>query len=404
MNLWRDKTVILAVTGSIAAYKAAALASQLYQAGALVYVAMTGAAAHFVSPLTFEALTHRPVARDVLALGADSEIEHVALARAADLVLIAPATANTLAKLAHGLADDIVSAIALDTRAPIVVAPAMETGMWENTATQTNLAQLKARGVVVVEPQAGHLASGASGVGRMAEPATILGWARQVLARRGALAGRQVVITSGGTREPIDPVRFISNHSSGKMGIALADEALARGAQVHLITTVDDPPPAAGADVTRVMTTDELRAAVLSALPAADILVMAAAPADYRVRNYRESKIKKEASDSLTLELARNPDILGAVASARGENPSAGPRVVVGFAAETDDLIDNARAKLQHKRLDMIVANPVPQTFGSEYVKATILTTTGIEIDVEPMPKEQLAGIVFDQIEQLLRE
>lgn len=404
MNLWRDRTIVLAVTGSIAAYKAASLASQLYQAGARVQVAMTESAAHFVGPLTFESLTHQPVARDVLALRADSEIEHVNLARSADLLLIAPATANTIAKLAHGLADDIVSAIALDTRAPIVIAPAMETGMWENRATRQNIELLKARGVIVVEPEAGYLASGSQGKGRMAEPAVILGVARQVLARHGALAGLCVVVTSGGTREPIDPVRVITNHSSGKMGGALADEALSRGAAVHLITTVAETPAPPGATVTEVSTTEELKQAVLAALSKADVLIMAAAPADFRARAIHETKIKKEASENVTLELVRNADILGEVARAREANPAASPRVVVGFAAETNDLIENARSKLERKRLEMIVANPVPQTFGSDQVKATLLTRSGVEIDLEPISKEQLAEIIFDQVERLLRE
>lgn len=404
MNLVRDKTIVLAVTGSIAAYKAATLASQLAQAGAQVFVAMTDAATHFVAPLTFETLTRHPVALNVLALNAESHIEHVTLAKRADLVLIAPATANTLAKLAHGRADDIVSAIALDTRAPIMVAPAMETGMWENPATQENIARLADRGVIVIEPSAGHLASGAQGQGRMAEPDTILARIRQHFAQNGPLRGTRIVVTLGGTREPIDPVRVITNHSSGKMGWAIADEALSRGATVELITAVDEPPPLPGAVISHVTTSQEMLNAVLSALPTTDVLIMAAAPADFRPATFTDHKIKKEATEQLTIDLVRNPDILGAVAAARQQDPTHTPRVVVGFAAETDNLLANARGKLERKRLEMIVANPVPQTFGSENVKATVLFASGETLDLSPMTKEELAGMILDRIEPMMNE
>lgn len=404
MNVVRDKTIVLAVTGSIAAYKAATLASQLAQAGAQVYVAMTDAATHFVTPLTFESLAQHPIAHNALALDAESHIEHVTLAKRADLVLIAPATANTLAKLAHGLADDIVSAIALDTRAPIMVAPAMETGMWENPATQENIERLNRRGVIVIEPGAGHLASGAQGKGRMAEPEIILSRVQQLFAQNGQLRGTRIVVTSGGTREAIDPVRVITNHSSGKMGWAIADEALSRGATVELITSVEEPPPLPGAVVSHVATSQEMLNSVLRVLPTTDVLIMAAAPADFRPATFADHKIKKEAAEQLTLELVRNPDILGAVAKAREQDPAHSPRVVVGFAAETDNLLANARGKLERKRLDMIVANPVPQTFGSENVKATMLFASGDELDLAPMSKEELAGMILDRIELMLND
>lgn len=404
MNLFRDKTIVLGVTGSIAAYKAATLASRLYQQGAQVQVAMTGAAGDFISPLTFESLTHRPVLRDVMALGADSEIEHVTFAKRAHLVIIAPATANTVAKLAHGFADDVLSAIVLDTRAPVLLAPAMETGMWENAATQENVATLKRRGMSIVAPGEGHLASGASGKGRMAEPPEILDAARRLLARNGSLAGKRVVIAAGGTREAIDPVRVISNHSSGKMGYALAEEALSRGASVALISSVEDLPQPYGAEVTRVVSTQNLYDAVLGEMRGADVLIMAAAPADFRPASAADQKIKKEAQEDLTLRLVRNPDILGEVARARKMDAASAPRVVVGFAAETNDLIANARGKLERKRLDMIVANPVPQTFGSDNVKATLISQNGDELDLPPTTKENLATTIFDQVEILLRQ
>lgn len=398
MNLFQNATILLGVTGSIAAYKSAALASELHQRGANVHVALTDAAAQFVGPLTFAALTHNAVLREVLALTADAEIEHVTFAQRAQLVVIAPATANTLAKLAHGLANDVLSALVLDTRAPILLAPAMETGMWENAATQENLATLKRRGMFVIEPGAGHLASGAEGKGRMAEPHEIAARAHQILARNGPLAGKRIVITAGGTREALDPVRVISNHSSGKMGYALAAEALSRGAAVSLLTSVTDLPNPFGANVTRVVSTQDLMDAVLREMRGADVLIMAAAPADFRPATSAEQKIKKEERAALTITLARNPDILGEVARVRAEAPNDAPRVVVGFAAETNDLLANARGKLERKNLDMIVANPVPQTFGSENVKATLLKKDGTELDLPPLSKEALAGLIFDQI------
>jgi len=398
MNLFQNATILLGVTGSIAAYKSAALASELHQRGANVHVALTDAAAQFVGPLTFAALTHNAALREVLALTADAEIEHVTFAQRAQLVVIAPATANTLAKLAHGLADDVISALVLDTRAPILLAPAMETGMWENAATQENLATLKRRGMFVIEPGAGHLASGAEGKGRMAEPHEIAARAHQILARNGPLAGKRIVITAGGTREALDPVRVISNHSSGKMGYALAAEALSRGAAVSLLTSVTDLPNPFGANVTRVVSTQDLMDAVLREMRGADVLIMAAAPADFRPATSAEQKIKKEERAALTITLARNPDILGEVARVRAEAPNDAPRIVVGFAAETNDLLANARGKLERKNLDMIVANPVPQTFGSENVKATLLKKDGTELDLPPLSKEALAGLIFDQI------
>ena len=377
MNLFQGKTVVLGVTGSIAAYKAVTLASQLHQAGAQVFVAMTDAATNFVAPLTFASLTHHSVALNVLALDEDSEIAHVRLAKSADLVILAPATANTLAKIAHGFADDVISALVLSSQAPLLVAPAMETGMWNNPATRTNLESLRARGISIIEPNEGHLASGAEGKGRMAEPAEVLGAARLLLARSGALAGKRVVVTAGGTREPIDPVRVISNISSGKMGYALAEEALSRGASVQLITGVSNLPLPYGALGTSIDTTEEMRTAVLAQISGAQVLIMAAAPADFRPARAEHHKIKKEAMESTTLELVRNPDILSQVDESRRKNPPNYPQVVVGFAAETEDLLANAREKLERKRLDLIVANPVPQTFGSDLIQATLLSSNG---------------------------
>lgn len=363
---------------------------------------MTRAATHFVGELTFESLTHRPVIVDVLALGADSEIEHISVAKQADLLLIAPATANTIAKVAHGLADDALSAIALSTRAPLVIAPAMETGMYMNAATQQNLNTLRNRGAEIVEPGIGRLASGAAGKGRLAENQIILAAARTALARGGSLAGRHIVITAGGTQEAIDPVRMITNRSSGKMGLALAEEALERGARVSLISTTEQVEVPYGPALTHVETTEEMCAAVLHLAGGADALIMAAAPADFRAAEVAKSKIKKDKNERLNLELVRNPDILASIAELREREPAIAPAVVVGFAAETENLLEHAREKLEKKHMDLIVANPVPQTFGSEQVKATLLAASGETSDLDPMSKESLAGIILDRVEGLL--
>jgi phosphopantothenoylcysteine decarboxylase/phosphopantothenate--cysteine ligase len=303
--------------------------------------------------------------------------------------------------LAHGFADDAVSAIALATRAPIVIAPAMETGMWENPATKQNVTSLRARGVTVVEPGSGHLASGWEGKGRLAEVDEILAAARTVLARTGSLSGCHIVITAGGTQEPIDPVRVITNRSSGRMGLALSEEALERGARVSFISAAVSGEMPKGADTTLVGTTEEMCSAVLQIARGADVLIMAAAPADFRASNIAGAKIKKDKSERLVLELTRTQDILETVALLRVQEPDSAPRVVVGFAAETENLIQNARHKLESKRLDLIVANPVPQTFGSEMVEAALLHAGGEIFELEPMSKERLAQIIFDRIETL---
>lgn len=402
MKIFSEKNIVLGITGSIAAYKAASIASQLVRSGANVQVAMSRAAASFVGPLTFESLTKRPVVLDVLALGANSEIEHVAIGKWADLVLIAPATANSIAKLAHGLADDALCAIALTTRAPMLIAPAMETGMWENSATRQNVSLLKERGVFFVEPATGRLASGAEGAGRLAELEMILAAARSALARGGPLRGRHIVVTAGGTQEPIDPVRVITNRSSGRMGFALAEEALSRGAEVSFISALEDGQAPHGARVVITATTEEMCAAVLEIMRGADALIMSAAPADYRVAGAAKSKIKKDMSERFSLELLRNPDILANVAEMRERDPGLAPGVVVGFAAETENLIQNARQKLENKHLDLIVANPVPQTFGSDQVQATLLAADGELVELEPMSKESLAAIILDRIQSLI--
>jgi phosphopantothenoylcysteine decarboxylase/phosphopantothenate--cysteine ligase len=357
---------------------------------------MTAAACEFVAPLTFQALTHRPVVTEMFSLLAETEIGHVSLARRADLLIVAPATANTIAKLAAGMADNMLTTTALAATSPILLAPAMESHMWDNPLTQANLARLReARDVVVVGPGEGRLASGASGVGRMAEPEEILDAACWVLARRGALAGRRVVVSAGGTREPIDPVRTVGNLSSGKMGYALARAARDLGAQVTLISTTGRPAPY-GADLVEVETARQMLDAVLAVLPQADVLLMAAAVADYCPSVVAEQKIKK-GEGGLTLELVRTPDILAHVATRRKPG-----QVIAGFAAETENLIESAKGKLQRKKLDLIVANDVRQAMGAATNQVTLLFAGGTVEELPLLPKEQVAELILERVAGLL--
>lgn len=398
IRILQGKTILLGVTGSIAAFKAAHLASQLTQSGAMVDVVMTREATQFIAPMTFEALTHRHVVTDVMGLLPDSQIGHVAMAKRADIFVIAPVTAHTLAKLAHGLADDAVSATALDTHAPILLAPAMETGMWENSVTQENLAKLKARGLSIIEPGSGHLASGATGKGRLAEVEEIIDVIRATLGRSGDLADRRIVVTAGGTQEAIDPVRVIANHSTGKMGFALAQAARDRGGRVTLIAGTTSLRVPRGLDVVRVTSAMEMREAVMQTINDTDALLMAAAVADFRPAKLAEQKIKKGRADTLTLELVKNPDILNEVSLLLMRRT-----VLVGFAAETQDLMANARAKLEAKNLDLIVANPVPQSFGSDMDQATLIARGNAITELPPMLKEDLAEKILDFVADKLK-
>ncbi|MER2598941.1 MAG: bifunctional phosphopantothenoylcysteine decarboxylase/phosphopantothenate--cysteine ligase CoaBC [Caldilineales bacterium] len=390
VRVLRGKNILLGVTGGIAAYKAVTVASRLVQAGAVVDVLLSEAAQKFVTPLTFSAITGRPVTTDLWAAGS-GQIMHVALAREADLFLVAPATANTIAKLALGLADDALSATALASRGPLLLAPAMETGMWLNPATQAHMETLVSRGAFVVGPMQGRLASGAVGMGRMAEPPQIIEMTRKVLGRNGSLAGVHVVITAGGTQEPIDPVRFVSNRSTGKMGIALAVSARDFGAQVTVIHSPLQVPIPFGVHGVPVKTALEMRDATFDLLPRTDVLIGAAAVADYRPAVVAEQKIKKQ-SGSLPLELVRNPDILAEIGAQRAA--SGYPRVMIGFAAETQDLLTNGKHKLEAKKLDLILVNDVsaPHSgFGTETNQVTLLDKWG---DVLPWPllsKEEVA-------------
>jgi phosphopantothenoylcysteine decarboxylase/phosphopantothenate--cysteine ligase len=352
------KHIVVGVTGGIACYKAVDLCSKLVQSGAIVDVIMTEAALRFITPLPFQTITRRPVAIDMFRLLDSMDMAHISLAERADLVIVAPATASTMAKLAHGIADNLLTTTVLASTAPLVLAPAMDADMWAHTATQENLATLAARGVVVITPDEGRLASGRMGRGRLPATPVLLAAIRQTLGRHGPLAGLRVLVTAGGTQEPLDPVRHLTNRSSGRMGYALAESARDRGADVTLVSAPTGLERVPGIAHTGVRTASEMAEAVLERRRETDVLVMAAAVADYRPASEAAQKIKK-GDDDLTLVLERTLDILAAVAEARADG---WPRVVVGFAAETNDLLENAAGKLARKRLDLLVANDVSAT------------------------------------------
>ena len=389
------KHIVLGVSGSIAAYKAADLASQLAQADALVDVVMTKEATQFVTPLTFRSLTHRPVVLDLFDPDSELSVEHVALAERADVVVVVPATANILAKFAHGLADDALTCTVLATAAPVIIAPAMDGNMYRSPATTQNLAVLKERGFVQVGPAVGRLASGLTGMGRLADISEIVGTVRTVLGRKGDLAGKGIVVTAGGTQEPIDLVRVLTNRSSGKMGYAIAEAARDRGAQVTLVTAPTALPRPVGVKVVDVESARQMAPAVQGAVKHASALIMAAAVADFEPASPASSKIKKRDGKPV-LDLARTPDIL---AESRGDF------VRVGFAAESENLIDNARAKLEGKALDLIVANDITATdsgFGAESNRVVILDREGHEEMLPLMLKYEVAQRILDRVAALL--
>lgn len=391
-----DKTIILGITGSIAAYKAADIASKLVQAGASVEVIMTESATRFITPLTLSSITGRPVVTSMWELDSEFSIEHVALAEAADAVAIAPATADIIARLACGIADDMLTCTVLATKAPVIVAPAMNANMFQNPVTQDNLAKLKSRGFVIVGPGYGRLASGKVGFGRLAEIDKIMETIGQVLERKSDLAGRRVVVTAGGTREPLDPVRYIGNRSSGRMGYALASAARDRGAEVSLITASVYLPEPSGVDIVAVETALQMKQAVAKAAKGADALIMAAAVADYQPESVARAKIKK-ASPSLTVKLVRTPDILAEIK---------GDFIRVGFAAESEDMVANAKQKLKEKQLDLIVANDITDKdsgFGVDTNKVTIISREGKVESLPLMTKREVADRVLDRVVEMLK-
>jgi len=393
----RDRHIALGITGSIAAYKAADVASKLTQAGARVDALMTESAARFITPLTLRSLTGRPVFIDMFDPNTELAEEHVEIARRADAVLVAPASATTIARLAEGIADDVVSLTVLATKAPVLVAPAMDHQMFENASTQANLETLRQRGYVIVGPAEGRLASGRMGKGRLVDTETLIGALKYELGRRsGDFAGRRVVVTAGGTREPLDPVRFVSNYSTGKMGYATAEAARDRGAEVTLISTASLPVPY-GVAVVPVETVAEMRDAVLAACERADALIMAAAVSDYRPVERADRKVKK-GPDRKSIELERNADFLLEIT---------GPVIKVGFAAETNDLIENAEKKLREKGLAFIVANDLTAPgagFATETNEVTIIDASGRREELPLMPKYDVGHRILDRLAALLKE
>ena len=410
MSALKDKRIILGVTGSIAAYKAADLASKLTQAGALVDVILTSAAQKFITPLTFQSVTGRRAYVDADLWGNKAHVLHVGLAHNANLLIIAPCTANTIAKLSYGQADTLLTVTALAAQCPLIIAPAMDGGMFDHAATQENIETLKKRGTVIIGPSEGHLASGLTGTGRLLEPAEIIGHIRLILGRGGLLADKKIVITAGGTHEPLDPVRVLTNRSSGKQGYALAQAALDMGAQVTLITTPTSLIAPIGADVLHVETARQMLDAVLKESEASDALIMAAAVADFRPRNAAKNKIKKEGGVP-QIELEATEDILRTVSSsvlravAGQRSGERRLRVVVGFAAESQDLLQNAASKLESKNLDLIVANDISAEdagFAVETNRVTLLFADGRRESLPLMSKIKTAEIILERVAVLL--
>jgi phosphopantothenoylcysteine decarboxylase/phosphopantothenate--cysteine ligase len=400
MSVLGSKRILLGVTGSIACYKAADLASKLTQLGAAVDVVLTSAALNFVSPLTFQSVTGRRAYVDADLWGPDGHVLHISLGRQAELLVFAPATANTLAKLANGQADNLLTLAALASHAPLLLAPAMDGGMYEHAATQANLRTLAQRDAVIAGPQSGHLASGLSGVGRMVEPAELLGYIRQLLGRAGPLAGRKVVVTAGGTQEAIDPVRAITNRSSGKQGYAVAQAALDLGATVTLISAPTSLTAPVGCELVPVSSAAEMFAAVLAHAKSCDILFMAAAVADFRPSKESKQKIKRAAGVP-KLTLVANPDILMEFYKARGKKP----KVIVGFAAESKDLLANAKLKLKAKHLDLLAANDISAPdagFEVDTNRIVLLGRSGYREDLPLMTKAEVARIIVERAAALL--
>lgn len=391
----KGKKIVLGVTGGIAVYKAVDLVSRLRKQGCEVRVVMTEHAQQFVTPLTFKEISGNQVAVSMWSSNQEFNVEHIALANWADAFVVAPATANIIAKMAYGLADDLLSTTLLAAQAPIVVCPSMNTGMYENAATQENIAKLQGRGITVMPPAVGKLACGTSGAGRLPEPQEIVEFLNAFFAKReGDLRGLKVLVTAAGTREPIDPVRFVGNRSSGKMGYAVAQMAAERGAEVLLISGPSALSIPANVKAIKVETTNEMLEACLESYDKVDIVIKAAAVADYRPRDVAEQKIKKKTDDALTVVMDKNPDILKTLGAKKTH------QVLVGFAAETQNLLENARDKVVKKNLDMIVANDVTAAgagFNADTNIVKFLFANGEVRSLEQMPKVDVANCILDE-------
>ncbi len=414
-----NRRIIVGICGGIASYKAVELVSHLQQAGALVDVIMTEHAEEFVRPLTFATMSHRPVYSDLWEPSGKAAETHIALAEEAELLAIVPATANTIARLANGMSDNMLTAVALATRAPLLLAPAMYKDMYTHPATQANLALLHERGATIVEPEIGHLASGAVGPGRLPDTATLLGAISMTLGRHGDLAGRRVVVTAGGTQEPLDPVRYLGNRSSGKMGYTLAKIARDRGAHVILVSGPVALPPPYGVELHQVATALQMRDAVYDFVTDADVLIMSGAVADFRPAHPAAQKIKKDSNrgaeideGGLSIHLVRNPDILRELAESLNGPSGNKPKlhvqrrlIRVGFAAETENILSNAQAKLVNKQLDLLIANDVSRSdsgFGTDTNKVLIFHASGAVEDLPVMPKTGVAAAIWDRVVPLL--
>ncbi len=398
-NILDNKRIVLGVTGSIACYKSIDLASKLTQAGAEVDVILTRSAQEFISALTFRSLTHRRVITDLFDEESEDPVEHIALAKKADILVVAPATANVLAKMKYGFADDALTATILATNSPILVAPAMESNMWQNDATQENIATLIKRGIKFIGPAEGHLASGGSGYGRLESIDTIINGISNILEQTTDLKEKHIIISAGGTQEPIDAVRVITNRSSGKQGYALASAAVSRGARVTLITAPTSLPDPPGAKVVHINTAREMLKGVTAAIKdAGDALIMAAAVADWESDNQSKVKLKKIAGENtMSLSLKQTPDILKAVSTEK--------IIKIGFAAETENLINNATEKLNEKDLDMIIANDVSSTdsgFSVDNNRVVILDKKGKQTELPLLTKLEVADHIMDRLSELL--
>ena len=398
MGALESKKIVLGVTGGIAAYKAVEIASRLRKAGAEVHVIMTREATQFVTELTFREITGQPVSVDMWGKVANFNVEHIALANLADLVLIAPATANIMAKFAAGIADDMLTTTVLATKAPVMLAPAMNTNMYENPITQRNMSELRQRGMQLIEPAAGHLACGIEGKGRLPEPVTIVQEVVDFMIGEQPLKGRKIIITAAGTIEPLDPVRFLGNHSTGKMGYAIAAEAARQGADVLLVSGPSALPNPAGVRMNRIQTAREMQAAVEAEYAQADAVIMSAAVADYRPKTVAAEKIKK-IDDELVLHLERNPDILWGLGQQKQQ------QVLVGFAAETCNVEKYAKKKLAKKNLDFIVANDVSAKdagFAVDNNRVQLYFRDGRTEKYPLMAKSELAKVILDKLAAIL--
>ena len=395
-RLLENKHIVIGVSGSIACHKAVDLASKLTQEGALIDVVMTPESTHFVGPTAFQSITHRPVATNLFNPLSTTSMEHIALAQRADAILVAPATANTIAKLALGLSDDMLSSTVLASSAPVIVCPAMDGHMYQNAATQENIKKLEATGKTMAGPRKGHLASGMTGPGRMLEVSEIIGYLKLALGRSGDLSGRKILITAGCTREAIDPVRFISNHSSGKMGYAIAEAARDRGANTTIIAGPNSLPEPVGVVVTKIVTAKEMLEATVEKIRNSDVLIMAAAVADWSPSTFSSQKLKK-GSAYWELKLKKTTDILTQV---RNEQV-----IKVGFAAESENLFENATTKLKNKNLDLIAANDITAEgsgFESDTNRVFIIDSSGIVDDLGTLVKYEVGWHILSRVSKLL--